>query len=100
MSTVENAKKLYRNFREREPTKIGRVSIPRAPKAVMVLGYLSAIEYDTTIGSRAQGYRHSFKGSSKPMLCSDGKRLYIVRGRFKVTSRGIVDISSSGREEP
>lgn len=65
----------------------------------MVLGLLSAVEYDTTVGARARGYRHTFKGNAKPLLCSDGKRLYIVRGRFKVTSRGIVDLDRTGREE-
>src|ERR1700741_4352584 len=98
MSTLARAKKLYRSFREREPTRIGSVTIPRNPRAVMVLGYLKAVEYDPTHG-HAQGYRHTFKGGSRPLLCSDGKRLYIIRGRFKVTARGIVDIDRSGREE-
>lgn len=98
MTTLARAKKLYRSFREREPTRIGTVSIPKAPRAVMVLGYLRALEYDTTHG-HSQGYRHTFKAGSRPLLCSDGKRLYIVRGRFKVTARGIVDTDRDGREE-
>lgn len=97
MSTLDKAKTLYRNFREREPTKIGRVTIPKAPRAVMVMGYLREVKYDSTgdVGPRV----HTFAGNARPLLCSDGKRLYIVKGRFRVTARGIVDIGRDGREE-
>ena len=95
---IHRAEKLYESFRERKPTRYGVVRIPSAPKALMVLGYCSAIEYETTHG-RAQGYRHKFHASSRPLLASDGKRLYLVKGRFRITSRGIVDILANGREE-
>lgn len=97
VSTFERARGLYRNFRDREPTKIGRVRIPKNPRAVMVLGYLREVKYDSTgdVGPRV----HTFAAGSRPLLCSDGKRLYIVKGRFRVTSRGIVDLDSRGIEE-
>ncbi len=98
MSDFERAKKLYRGFREREPRKASKVSVPAHPRAVAVLGYLKAVEYDTTHGT-AQGYRHTFAAGSRPLLCSDGRRLYILKGRFRVTARGIVDINHRGREE-
>lgn len=99
MSTLTKAKSLYRGFREREPRKIGRVRVPKNPKAVTVLGYLTVVEYDTTVGPHAQGYRHKFKAGSAPLLCTDGKRLWIFKGRFRVTARGIVDLDRDGREE-
>lgn len=98
MSDLDRAKRLYRGFREREPGKIGSVRIPKNPRALMTLGYLSAVEYDTTQGA-ARNYRHVFSPGSRPILATDGRRLYVVRGRFRVTSRGIVDINSRGREE-
>lgn len=71
--------------------------IPKLPKAIAALGYLREIKYDSTgdVGPRI----HTFRAGSRPILATDGKRLYIVRGRFRVTSRGIVDIGSNGREE-
>lgn len=97
MSARERAVALYRNFRGREPRKIGAVSVPPNPRAVMVLGYLNSLAYDSTgdVGPRG----HKFAPGSRPLLCSDGKRLYILRGRFKVTSRGIVDLDGRGIEE-
>lgn len=65
----------------------------------MPLGYLRAVAYDTTQAFTARGYDHTWHPGSRPLLCTDGKRLYIVGGRFRVTSRGIVDLDSRGREE-
>lgn len=101
MSTRHRAEKLYRSFRERNPTRVRKLTVPPLPRAVAVLGHLSAVEYDTSHGTgsgSARGYRHVFAAGSRPLLASDGKRLFILRGRFRVTGRGIVDLSATGRE--
>lgn len=98
MSTKRKAEAIYRGFREREPTRYGSVTLPN-PKALAVLGYASAIEYETTRGA-AQGYRHKFHVSARPLLATDGRNLYLIKGKFRVTSRGIVDLTRNGREEP
>lgn len=90
---------LYRNFREREPTRVMKVATPRTPRVLAVMGYLRSVSYDTTHGERAVGYDHPFKAGSRPLLATDGKRLYILKGRYRVTSRGIVDLDSEGREQ-
>lgn len=96
---------LYKKFRE-EPAK--RVAVMRAelPSVLMVMGRVSAIEYETTHLSddgtkrMAQGYRHKFAEGSRPMLaCAPGENgLFIVGGRYHVTERGIVDLDAQGRE--
>lgn len=65
----------------------------------MVMGPCDAIEYSTTHGGKAKLYRHDFAPGSKPLLCagSDKGQLFLIGGRFKVTSRGIVDIDTRGR---
>lgn len=93
------ARALFRGFREREPTHIKKVSVPATPRAVVVMGYASSIDYDTTIKGVAKKYTHRFASGSRPLLCTDGKRLFLIKGRYRVTARGIVDIDSKGREE-
>lgn len=61
----------------------------------MVLGELNAVEYDTPTG---KPYRHVFARGSRPLLASDGRRLYILKGRYRVTGRGIVDLTARGLE--
>lgn len=95
----DQVRSLYRNFREREPTRVLKVTTPRTPRALAVMGYLRGVSYDTTHGNRAVGYDHTFKAGSRPLLATDGKRLYILQGRYRVTSRGIVDLDSDGREQ-
>lgn len=98
MSDLARAKKLYRAFREDEPRKVKRMSFTM-PRAVMVMGRADFIGYTTTHRGKSQAYKHTFASGSRPLLCTDGRRLYLLQGRFRVTGRGIVDIDSSGREE-
>lgn len=95
--SVRKAKKLYESFREKRATRARRVSFS-IPRSVAVMGYVDAISYSTTHGRRAVRYKHNFHASSKPLLCTDGKVLVIVAGRYHVTDRGIVDLDQSGRE--
>ena len=90
---------LYREFRESEPTR-ARVIRGRWPRAVMVMGYVDAIEYSTTVGGKGRRYRHKFARGSRAMLCATPKlgALFIIGGHFHVTDRGIVDLTPRGRE--
>ncbi len=99
MNALQKAKRLYRNFREAEPTRVKRVTVS-LPRALAVVGRVSAIEYDTTHGGSLKLYRHVFAAGSRPLLAagpSDGQ-LYLLKGRFRVTARGIVDLDSKRRE--
>ncbi len=94
----EKAIKLYKEFRESTPKRGKRIEF-KMPKVVMVIGDLSAVEYDTTMGRKTQKFRHKFTAGSKPKLCAspDG-RLFIVEGRYHFTDRGIVDLNGAGQE--
>lgn len=103
---VARAARLYKKFREQAPRRALRVQV-RIPKAVTVMGYLRAVEYDTTHlddeGKRlvGQGYRHTFAPGSRPLLCAvPGKpgQLFVIGGRFHITERGIVDLDPKGKE--
>ena len=98
-SDVDKAYKLYKDFRE-EPPKRGRVVEFEMPKVVMIMGNVTAIEYDTTQQRKLKKYRHDFAAGSRPLLCADARtgQLFIIEGRYHVTDRGIVDVSSDGKE--
>lgn len=89
--------KLYRDFREREPKKIGVIDF-KIPAAVMVIGYVDEIWYTTSHKGKKVEYRHPFQDGSRPLLCasSDGKQLMLFGGRYKFTDRGIVDRNPDG----
>lgn len=97
---LSRATRLYRSFREASPTRAKSISLS-LPKALTVMGRVSAIEYETTHGSESKAYRHKFSSSARPLLCASGNKgqLYLLRGSFRATARGIVDIDSRGREE-
>lgn len=96
---LKNAIGLYRKFRETDPKKIRAVRL-QLPKALMTMGRVSAIEYETTHGGVSQGYRHDFVPGSRPTLCATGKKngLFLIGGRYHVTERGIVDLDPANRE--
>jgi hypothetical protein len=97
--SVRKAKSLYEKFREAPASRARKITV-RLPKAVAIMGYCNAIEYETSHGGRAQGYKHKFAKGSRPLLCAGpGKgQLYLIGGRFHVTERGIVDLTPRGRE--
>lgn len=94
---IRAAVKLYRDFREKEPKKIGVVEVT-LPAAVMVIGYVDEIFYTTSHKGRKVQYRHPFQDGSRPLLVasSDGKQLLLLGGFYKFTARGIVDRNPDG----
>jgi hypothetical protein len=91
--------KLYKEFREAKP-KRGRVIELELPKAVMIMGNVQFIGYDTTRKGKTELYKHDFAPGSRPLLCADPKTgaLFIIEGRYHVTERGIVDLDANGKE--
>lgn len=99
--SLKTVAKLYEDFRERRPRrarKISRKLITPSGGALMIMGYCDGITYRTSHGSKTVRYKHSFAAGSRALLCTDGKRLFLVGGRFHVTERGIVDLSPRGNE--
>lgn len=95
--TVKRSAKWYEDFREEKP-KRARIVRLELPSAVAVMGTVDALSYRTTVGREARRYKHSFAKGSRPLLCTDGKMVYLIGGRYHVTDRGIVDLTPRGRE--
>lgn len=98
-SEIDATRGLYRAFRDASPTGVKRISLS-IPKAVMQMGRVDFIGYTTTHNGKTVMYKHTFANGSKPILAAGTRRgqLYLIKGRFRVTGRGIVDLDASGRE--
>lgn len=61
------------------------------PDVVAELGPLTAIEYEVTLSSGEKvTMRHTFGRQKPSLVCdADGKNLWVVGGKFRVTERGI-----------
>jgi len=96
---MQRAAKLFRGFRLRNPREVEGVDL-ELPRAVIVMGELRAVEYDMPRGSRKVFYRHEFARDSRPELAAgpDRCQLVLIGGNYRVTHRGIVDLTPSGRE--
>lgn len=95
---LQRAVRLYRAFREADPSRARRVQVS-LPKAVARVGTVEFIGYMTTHRGKVHLYVHDFAPGSRPSLYAGTRRnqLYLFNGRFKVTSRGITDMDSHGR---
>lgn len=91
--------RLAKEFREKTPTRVRRVSI-NVPKTLMVMGHVEFIGYRTTHGNELVLYKHDFAPGSRPQLAAGPKRnqLFLIGGRYRVTDRGIVDLDARARE--
>jgi hypothetical protein len=95
------AKELWKDFRESPPGRAKRIPI-QWPKALMVMGRVRLIAYDTTHGGKFVPYVHEFAPGSCPLLCAGKKRgqLFLIGDGFRVDAHGIVDIDRQGRRRP
>jgi hypothetical protein len=89
---LQDAKKLFRDFRGDEPQNIRKVKIPHT-RAGFVIGELDGVLYSTVRDGKPEKYIHEFRKSSRPLLVSssDGKSIHIVGGRYRVKDSGIND---------
>ena len=97
--SIRRAARLYKGFRERAPKRARSIKV-KLPRAVIVMGHLEAVIYRSTFNGKAARLKHTFAPGSRPLLCAGtGKnQLYIFEGRYRVTDRGIVDLTARGRE--
>ena len=80
---------LFRRFHEREPRR-GEIVQIRSDDPALEIGQVEVIRYRLDDGEL---YEHNFGRSGRPLLfvSSDGKRAYIVKGRWRFTDRGFVN---------
>lgn len=90
---IVRAKNLYKRFSGHDATKGKRIRIPELPDAVVCVGSVAGIMYDTVRDGRKEKYLHRFHASSRPLFCvaPDGSSLYLIGGSYSFTERGIVD---------
>jgi len=86
------AAKLYEQFTGHKPTSIREVNTANSGEG-FVIGTLDGVLYTTKRDGKTEHYKHDFNSRSRPLLVSsyDGKNLYIVKGQYQFTDRGIVD---------
>jgi hypothetical protein len=60
---------------------------------LFAFGELLEVRYRTVRDGREEHYKHAFRKQSRPLLAArhDGKRIYIVGGRYRFTESGIND---------
>lgn len=89
---VQKAARLYEDFTGDRPQYVERVSVD-VPEVVWLLGELDAVKYTCIRDGRTEHYQHTFKKSSRPLLCSNetGTAIFCVGGRYRITNRGIED---------
>lgn len=66
------------------------------------MGSVEFIGYVTTHQGRIHLYIHEFAAGSRPLITAGPRpnQLVLVGGRYKVTSRGIVDLDKRGKPVP
>lgn len=96
---IRSSAALYEEFREEAPQRARRVDF-KVPHAVAVMGHVEFIGYVTTHAGKVHLYVHQFAEGSRPILAAGKGRnqAFLIKGRYKVTDRGIVDFGPSGRE--
>lgn len=92
---VTDAARLYQRFTGHEPQSLGTVDVPPMPDAVCVIGDCDGVLYTTVRDGRVEKYVHYFRSRDRPLLTvsPDGRQLILVGGRYRFTSRGIIDSS-------
>lgn len=76
----------------RNPTQAFRAKV-EVPTTLVPVGRLYAVTYDADKGDGVYPYRHPFEPGAQPLVCANeqGDRLFLVGGRYTVTSHGIED---------
>ena len=89
---VEEASQRFLSFSGHELEREYRI-VPPNDDVVFVFGDLWGIGYTAMRDGKVERYLHEFRPSSSPLLASspDGEQLYILGGKYKFGSRGIVD---------
>lgn len=90
---IARAKNLFKRFTGHDSEYADKVRIPEYPDAVVCIGDVAGIMYNTVRDGKAEKYLHRFHASSRPLFCvsPDGSQLFLLGGAYDFTERGIVD---------
>lgn len=87
MSEKQDAEKLYRAYHGEDPTSLEMLEIP---ETAMVLGVIDDITYTVIDDGEEVTYHHEFEDRPTLAVSSDGRNIFILRGEWKFTERGII----------
>lgn len=84
---------LYTGFHGEPPKKFTPRTFDDMPDEIWQQGDVVAIAYKTRRDGKTVVFEHEFRPKSRPKLCisPDGKRIFLIDGKYKVTDRGIED---------
>jgi hypothetical protein len=91
-SDLGAAQTLFRRFHRFSAPRVERVACGRTiPRVLVHLGYLKAVIYSSDRGDpgRPKTYIHFMETPPRLTCDPDGRQLYVVGGRYRVTRRGI-----------
>jgi len=90
MRFVNAAVRLFKSYFGFEPAEDDIVEIA-GEDTCFLLGDVNAISYTIKgIDNKEQTFHHDFDNRPEIAISYDGKRIYILAGEYKFTSRGIV----------
>jgi hypothetical protein len=84
-----------------EPESVGVARVRRAPRYLVHLGDVHAVEYFKRVDDDGDGqpneelelYRHEFEPHARPAIDhDDAEQIHFTGGRYRVTERGITDM--------
>lgn len=84
----------FKDFKGETPTKLRRSRLPDHDVTGWEMGPLLGVAYEARRDGKTERYFHEFKKTARPRLVSsdDGRQLYIDRGAYRVTDRGVEDM--------
>ena len=96
---IRKAAGLYERFSGHEAIEGERVRVAPLPAVGVCIGEVDGIMYTTVRDGVTEKYIHKFHAADKPrfVVSPDGKRLFMIGGRYDFTERGIVDRSDKSR---
>lgn len=91
---INRARKAYSDFTGHTPKSLYKDRLDDKPVAGYRMGSLVGVAYEATRDGKTEKYFHRFGKKARPDLVArdDGKQLYITRGKYKVTDRGVEDM--------
>lgn len=87
---VRKGARLFERFNEFPASRVDTITIRDQDAELVLIGEITSIGYLARDGKE---YEHRFRKSSAPKLAvsADGRQLYLIKGRYRFTGRGIVD---------
>jgi len=98
VTDLTRAVSLYKRWHHEAPRATGRFTL-KPPRALARVGVVEFIGYLTHHRGKLVFYYHEFAPGSRPVMYANTKlnQFYLLKGRFKMTDRGITDLDANGR---